>query len=238
VRAGAPAPAAALLQVDQLIPLGRAANRRKPEAGFAPVSFTQAAGERLAIVGPAGEVSALARAIALIDKPASGQVRLGGDDLTRAWGGRLRTLRRALQYVGGEGRRALPPYASVQAILTEPLQVHGLGRPEERRLQVAAAAAAWQVNGGLLAGRVSSLSSAMCQRVALARVSLLGPRVLVCDRLTDRLEPAAVQPLLDLLAGYCDRTGVACLLITTDPALAAGFATRTLRLDPAGLHPA
>ena len=236
---GVAAPAAALLQVDQLRPLGRAPDRRrKAEAAFAPVSFTQAAGERLAIVGAAPEVSALGRAVALIDKPAGGRVRLGGEDFTRAWGGRLRALRRALQYVGGEARRALPPYASVQAILTEPLQVHRLGRPPERRAQVAAAAEAWQVNGWLLSSRVSGLSSAMCQRVVLARVCLLQPRLLVCDRLTERLEPAAVQPLLALLAAYCDRIGLACLLLTTDPALAAGFATRTLRLDPAGLHPA
>ena len=224
-----------LLQIDQLTQTIRAPGERKPAPAFPAATFTQAAGERLAIVVEPGHTGAasLGRVIALIDKPTSGSVRLGGEDMTRAWGGKLRNLRRSLQYVGGEGRRALPPFASVEAILREPLQVHNLARPAERRALVDAAAAAWQVNGWLLSGRVSGLSNAMCQRVSLARACLLQPRLLVADRLTDRLEPAAAGPLLALLAEYCTNTGMACLLITADPALASGFATRQLRLDPA-----
>lgn len=229
-------PGAALLHVENLTQVVRAPGSRRAQPAFAPVTFSLAAGERVAVLGPAASV--LARAVALIDKPAAGRVRLAGDDLTKAWGGRLRTLRRHLQYVGGEGRRALPPFASLHDILAEPLQVHRLGDPAARRAQVAAAAADWQLNPWLLGGRVASLSNAMCQRVSLARACLLQPRVLVADALTDRLEPAAARPLLALLAAHCDRTGLACLLITADPALAAGFATRTLYLDPTGLRPA
>lgn len=230
------APPAALLHVENLTQVVRAPGSRRAQPAFAPVSFSLAPGERLALLGPGA--SLLARAVALIDKPAAGHVRLAGDDLTKAWGGRLRALRRHLQYVGGEGRRALPPYASIHAILHEPLQVHRLGGPAERRALVAAAAADWQLNPWLLGGRPSGLSNAMCQRVALARACLLQPRVLVADALTDRLEPAAARPLLALLAAYCDRTGLACLLITADPALAAGFATHTIHLDSTGLRPA
>ena len=237
----APSASAALLHVENLTPLVKAPPKRfSVEVVRLPsASFTLAAGERLSIVGaPDAGLSPLARAIALIDKPGAGRVRLGSADLTRAWGGQLRTLRRSLQYVASEGRRALPPFALIGDILTEPLQVHNLGRPAERREQAAAAAAAWQVNGWLLGSRVSGLSNAMCQRVALARACLLNPRVLVCDRLTDRLEPAAAAPLLALLKAYCDQTGLACLLITSDPSLAAGFAPRLLRYDATGLHPA
>lgn len=235
----APVPASetadALLHIDQLTQVIRTPGRGKKQVAFPAVSFTQAAGERLAIVVDPADPGAttLGRAVALIDKPTGGRVHLGGQDMTRAWGSKLRNLRRSLQYVGSEGRRALPPFASIEAILNEPLQVHHLGRPADRRALVSAAAAAWQVNGWLLGGRVAGLSSAMCQRVALARACLLQPRLLVCDRLTDRLEPAAAAPLLALLAEYCANTGMACLLITADAALAAGFATRRLRLDPA-----
>jgi ABC-type glutathione transport system ATPase component len=237
---GAPAnPAPPLLHVNQLSVSLRVPGVRRSPPPFAPVTFTQAAGERLALLAQpdaSAGASALARAVALIDKPSAGQVRLAGEDLTRAWGGRLRALRRRLQYVGPEGRRALAPYAPVQDLLAEPLQVHRLGSPAERRAHVAEAAATWQINPWLFTARVTALSGALCQRVALARACLLQPRLLVCDGLTDRLEPAAAAPLLALLADYCQTTGLACLLITTDPALAAGFATRTLRLDAAGLH--
>ncbi|MCC7358251.1 MAG: ATP-binding cassette domain-containing protein [Anaerolineales bacterium] len=229
--------AAPLLAVEALSALARVPGGRATAPAFAPLSFELDAGERLAIIGPPDLISALARAVAVIEKPASGRVRLGGADLTRAWGGQLRRLRRALQYVGGEGRRALPPYASLGDVLAEPLGVHNLGRPAERRALAAQAAAAWQVNGWLLTTRAASLSHAMCQRVALARACLLQPQVLVCDALTDRLEPAAAGPLLALLDAYAARANLALLCLTADPAVAASVAARTLRLDPSGLHP-
>ena len=229
--------AAPLLAVEGLTALAPAPRGRQPQPAFTPLSFQLAAGERLAVIGSPALLSTFARAVAVIDKPAKGRVRLLGGDLTRAWGGQLRTLRRALQYVGGEGRRALPPYAALGDVLAEPLQVHGLGRPAERRALAAEAAAAWQVNGWLLTTRAASLSQAMCQRVALARASLLQPQVLVCDALTDRLEPAAAAPLLALLDAYVTRTQLALLFLTADPATAARLAPRTLRLDPSGLQP-
>jgi len=71
----------------------------------------------------------------------------------------------------------------------------------------------------------------VCQRVALARAGLLQPRLLVCDELTERLEPAALRPLLTLVARWCRSAGRAWLWTTTSAALAAEFADRVLLLD-------
>ncbi len=218
------------LQVDNLTPAALA-----PAGGrlaWAPLSFSLAPGERLALVGPRGAgKTRLARAVTLIDRPAQGRVLFEGVDVTRAWGGRLRALRRGLQYVGGDARRSLSPRLSIEQVLAEPLEVHRLGSPAERRARVAAAAQAWQLHPLVLGQHASALSGTLCQRITLARASLLEPRVLVCDGLAERLEPAAVRPLLALVTAVCRAAGMAWVWTTRQPDLAADFADRVIVLE-------
>lgn len=197
-----------------------------------------APGERLAIVTrPSEPAGALARTVALLERPSGGRVVLQGEDVTRAWGGRLRALRRRLQYVGGEGRRALAPRLTLADLLAEPLNVHRLGAPAERRDRAAAAAQAWGLNPHLLTARPSDLSAAVCVRAVLARALLLEPCLLVCDHPTRGLEPSAAEPLLRRLAERCQAAGVACLLLTPSAALARDFASHSLRLQNGRLFP-
>jgi len=225
-----------LLQVENLSQVAREPGQSRPRSVFAGVSFTLAAGEQLAILGPRGAgKTALARAIALIDRPAAGRVLLEGQDVTRAWGGRLRALRRSLQYVGGDARRGLSPRLSIEQVLAEPFQVHHLGSLAERRAQIEAAAEAWGLNPLLLSLRANALSASLCQRVALARSSLLQPKVLVVDELAERLEPAALPPLLGRLSRLCRAAGMAWVWTTTETALAHTFSDRVLEMEAGGL---
>lgn len=225
-------PSVSLLLVENLSQVARAHGLSGPRTYFAAVSFAVEAGEHVAVVGARGAgKTRLARAISLIDRPAGGRVYFEGHDVTRAWGGRLRALRRGIQYVGGDARRSLSPRLAIEQVLAEPVQVHHLGSPAERRARVAAASAAWQLNGLLLGLRANALSNALCQRVALARAWLLQPRLLVCDEMVERLEPASVQPLLELVAHLCRAAGVAWVWTTADPTLARAFADRVLILE-------
>jgi ABC-type glutathione transport system ATPase component len=220
-----------LLQVENLSQIARVHEPPGSRTYFSAVSFAVAAGEHVVVLGTRGAgKTRLARAISLIDRPTGGQVTFEGRDVTRLWGGRLRALRRGLQYVGGDARRSLSPHLAIEQVLAEPLQVHGLGKPAERRAQVEAAAEAWQINKLLLGQRANALSSVLCQRVALARACLLQPRVLVCDEMVERLEPSSVRPLLALVARLCRAAGTAWVWTTTDPALARDFSDRVLTL--------
>jgi peptide/nickel transport system ATP-binding protein len=226
-----------LLQVENLSQVVRDPAGAAARTVFASASFTLTAGEQVSIVGPRGAgKTQLTRALTLIEKPAGGRVLFEGQDITRAWGGRLRALRRSVQYVGGDARRSLSPRLDIAQVLAEPLQVHGLGSPAERRAQVAAAAQAWELNPLLLTQRASALSNALCQRVVLARSSLLQPRLLVVDELAERLEPAAVRPLLALVSRLCRAAGRAWLWTTTDAALANDYSDRVLELKDGKLQ--
>src|SRR5258708_13356545 len=153
-------PSAPLLQTENLTQFARVDNSSHPVKVFAEVSFTLAVCEQVAILGARGAgKTALARAISLIDRPAGGRVLFESQDVTRAWGGRLRALRRGLQYVGGDARRSLSPRLSIEQVLTEPLQVHRLGAPAERRAQVEAVAAILGPTPPFLTFPLNALSS-------------------------------------------------------------------------------
>jgi ABC-type glutathione transport system ATPase component len=200
---------------------------RAPRRLFDALSFRLAAGERLALLAPTAAVAtSAARTLAWLARPASGTIRFEGQDLSRLGGREQRALRRRLQYVSGNARPALAPLVTVAGLLAEPLQVHRLGASAAQQAQIAAAAGAWGLNAALLEAQRGALSPAVCVRVALARASLLGPKLVVADRLTEFVEPAASGPLLAQLAGYCGANGTACVLVTTDEGAARALGGR------------
>ncbi len=222
-------PNPSLLEIENLRQIDTV--RGQPRTVFEVASLSVQAGESVAVVGPPSEgASALARTAALLDRPAGGRVLLAGDEVTRASGSRLRALRRQLQYVGGDPRRALSPRLTIEAILAEPLEVHRMGAPAEQRRRVAGAAEQWHLNAHVLSARPRDLSGALCMRVALARAHILRPRALVVDGLPERVEAAAARPLLVQLARLARAEGFAWLWTTTNPDLAREFGNRVFAM--------
>jgi peptide/nickel transport system ATP-binding protein len=231
-----------LLQVEGLS--GRRPNRqpgqRQPrDLAFEGVSFSVAAGERVAILGqPGAGKTALLRTVAFLQRPTAGRVYFEGGDLGRLGGGDLRRLRQRLQYVGGDPRYLLPLTQTVGQTLLEPLQIHALGTPQEQQARSEAAARLMGVNRLLLERKVSLISPVLRQRVALARALTLQPRLLLCDELIDRLEGAAARPLLELMAHACRALPepAAWVWTTSDGELARAFSDRVLNLKAGRLE--
>lgn len=229
------APASPLLQVENLCPLAGSSRSEGPAA----LSLTVAPGEHLAFLGPRGSgKTALARTLALVQPPAAGRLLFAGRDVTRLSGGKLRALRQQLQFVGGSPLRNLPPNVTVREALLEPLQIHRSGSTQEREARAVTVAALLELNPLLLGRKVSLLSIALRQRVSVARAFMLQPRLLVCDELSERLDPAAARPLLELLARACRVSQLAWIWTTTDAVLAAQFSDRVLQIQPGRLSPA
>ena len=196
------------------------------------LSLTIDPGESVALVGPPDSGQGLVlRLAARLLAPHSGRIYLEDKDITRAWGGQLKALRRALQFVGGDPLRALLPHLTVGETLQEPLVIHRRGSSADQKVRAAACAQQLGLSRFLLERRIETLSLTMRQRVMLARALTLRPRLLIVDELADRLEPAAASPLLENLARVCRVENLAWLWATTDSALAHQFADRVLVLE-------
>ncbi|MEV4191358.1 ABC transporter ATP-binding protein [Streptomyces toxytricini] len=161
-------------------------------------------GERLAVVGPSGAgKSTLGRLLAGIDTPGRGTVRLGGVPLTDL---PPDELRRGVILVTQE-------YHVFRGTLADNLLV---ARPDatpadlERALR---AVAAWEWASALgldheVGSGAAELPPARAQQLALARLLLLDPPVVVFDEATALLDPHTARTVERALAGLLGGTVV------------------------------
>ncbi|MBN8249932.1 MAG: ABC transporter ATP-binding protein [Verrucomicrobia bacterium] len=70
------------------------------------------------------------------------------------------------------------------------------------------------------------LSTGQQQRVAVARALAHRPKLVLADEPTGNLDAANARTALDLIRGACSENGAALLLVSHDPAVLDGFATR------------
>lgn len=212
--------------------VGDGADRR---AVLTSADLSVGAGELVAVVGASGSgKTTLLHLLAGIDCPTTGTIVVDGrslaslDDAARTvW--RRRRIGLVLQFFH------LLPTLGIEENVALPLLLDGVA-PTAARTRARAALAAVGL-GAMHAPDVRRLSGGELQRVAVARALVAGPAVVLADEPTGSLDGASSGRLLDLLLGACRDRGVAAVLATHDPAVAAR-AHRTVVLHGGRLAPA
>jgi lipoprotein-releasing system ATP-binding protein len=184
-------------------------------------------GECVALVGPSGAgKSTLLHCAGLLERPDEGVVRVGGADCgamgeaerTRA---RLASLGFVYQF-----HHLLPEFSALENAMMPMLIA---GRP---RAEAASRAGDLLARVGLAerAGhRPGRLSGGEQQRVAIVRAVANAPRVLLADEPTGNLDPHTADGVFAELMGLVHTTGLAALVATHNPEIAARM-DRTLVL--------
>lgn len=149
-------------------------------------------GELRVIRGSHPEVG---RGLALLRRPAGGQIVFEGQDLMRLGEGALRKTRRRLQYVGGDPRKALLPRQTAAQALSEPLLIHKIGRADDVRGRIEAAATALAIPIAALDREIAALSAVLRWRLLIARSLALAPALLIVDSPRAHLSAALIDGL-------------------------------------------
>lgn len=198
-----------------------------------------AAGERVAIVGPNGAgKSTLLRLVAAQLPAAQGRVQVLGRELGA--GAPLNAAaRRALRRDTGllmQGLHLVPRLSARENVLIGALARLQGGqalRSWWRRYPpalVAEADAALAALGlaGLAGQRADLLSGGERQKVALARLQLQRPRLVLADEPTSALDPAATQAVCRALCAVAAAPGCTLVSVVHDPELLPLLATRVI----------
>jgi dipeptide transport system ATP-binding protein len=181
------------------------------------VSFSVEPGKTLAVVGESGcGKSTLARMVTLIEKPTAGTLMLDGTDAINPPAGRVKDLRRAVQFVFQNPYGSLNPRKKVGTILEEPLAINtGLSSAER-----AERARAMMAKVGLRPEHYSRyphmFSGGQRQRIAIARALMLSPKLVVADEPVSALDVSIQAQVLNLLADLQAEMGLAYLFISHD----------------------
>lgn len=192
------------------------------------ISFDIDEGEFLALMGPSGSgKSTLLNLIAGIDKADSGQIEVGGVEITTLSESALASWR--AMYVGFifQFYNLIPVLTAFENVEL-PLLLTSMSR-RERREHVETALSVVGL-ADRMEHRPGELSGGQQQRVAIARAIVTDPSILVADEPTGDLDRQSAEDILRLMEQLNREFGKTIIMVTHDPR-AAERARRVLNLE-------
>jgi len=190
------------------------------------VTLDFTAGQFSAIMGPSGSgKSTLVHCVAGLDTLTSGQVRVGGIDLTSLDDKRLTLLRRDRIGFVFQAFNLLPTLSALENI-TLPATLAGR-KPDKGWLDTVIQTVGL---GGRLAHRPSELSGGQQQRVAVARALAARPDIVFADEPTGNLDSHAGADILSFMRHAARELTQTVVMVTHDP-VAASYASRVVFLN-------
>ncbi|MBD9388541.1 ABC transporter ATP-binding protein [Agrobacterium sp. AGB01] len=184
-------------------------------------------GETVCVVGESGSgKTTLARSILKLNDPEAGTILFNGYDVPTLRKADLKRYRREAQMVYQNPFSSLDLRFNVEAILREPLSVHGIGTRSEQRAEARRMLDLVGLPDTFLSRRPGELSGGQRQRIAIARALITAPRLLVLDEAVSALDVSVQARILELLGSIQRERGLAYLFITHDLSVARSFADR------------
>ncbi len=184
-------------------------------------------GETLAIVGESGcGKSTLARLLVRLFSPTEGSVTYDGQNIANKSEHDMRALRRDLQFIFQDPFSSLNPQMSVGALIEEPLRVHRIGTPAERRTKVAHLLSRVGLSPQIADRYPHEFSGGQRQRIGIARALASGPKVLIGDEPVSALDVSIQAQVVNILEDLKEEFGLTLVIIAHDLAVVRHMADR------------
>ena len=206
-----------LIEIRNLSKLYPARDRKGVVRAVNEVSLTVEPGHTLGIVGESGcGKSTLARLILRLIEPTGGEIMFNGDNLLALDAATLRRRRRDIQIVFQDPYASLDPRMNVSAIISEPLEIHGIGTKAGRRAKVLELLDLVGLDRDAGAKYPHEFSGGQRQRIGIARAIALEPRLVVLDEPVSALDVSIQSQILNLLMGLKERLKLSYIFISHD----------------------
>lgn len=192
------------------------------------VSFSLKKGEVFVLAGESGSgKSTTARLILKAIDADSGKIFFNGEEITDEPKS-TKKLRMACQMVYQDPYDSINPRMRVYDIVSEPLEIHGVGNSEERIKLVLEALHEVKLEPAddIVKKYPHTLSGGQRQRVVLARALVLKPKIIIADEPVSMLDVSIRAEMLELMEELQKKYEISYIYITHDLTTARFFGKR------------
>jgi peptide/nickel transport system ATP-binding protein len=194
--------------------------RRKFEA-VKDVSFRLPKGKTLGLVGESGSgKTTVGLTLMRLHEATTGEALFEGKDILSMSPRQFMDYKRRIQIIFQNPYASLNPRMIVGQILTEPMQIHGIGASVQDRTELA-----FELLQKVGLPEVSfykyphEFSGGQRQRIAIARCLTLKPDILICDESVSALDVSVQAQVLNLLQDLQDEFRLSYIFISHDLAV-------------------
>ena len=194
--------------------------RRRFEA-VKDVSFKLPKGKTLGLVGESGSgKTTVGLTLMRLHEASSGEALFEGKDILSMSPREFMDYKRRIQIIFQNPYASLNPRMIVGQILTEPMQIHGIGDSSQQRTDLA-----FELLHKVGLPEVSfykyphEFSGGQRQRIAIARCLTLKPDILICDESVSALDVSVQAQVLNLLQDLQDEYHLSYIFISHDLAV-------------------
>jgi peptide/nickel transport system ATP-binding protein len=185
------------------------------------VSFTLPKGKTLGLVGESGSgKTTVGLTLMRLHEATTGEAIFEGRDILSMSAKEFMPWRRRIQIIFQNPYASLNPRFTIGHILTEPMEIHGIGANAQERTDLA-----FELLQKVGLPEVSyykyphEFSGGQRQRIAVARCLTMKPDILICDESVSALDVSVQAQVLNLLSDLQDEFGLSYIFISHDLAV-------------------
>ena len=191
------------------------------------ISFSVEKGEVFVLAGESGSgKSTIARLILKAIEADSGKIIFDGEEIKND-SKSLAKIRMKCQMIHQDPYESINPRMKVFDIISEPLEIHGVGKAERRsRVLDTLREVRLEPAEDIAKKYPHMLSGGQRQRIVLARALVLRPDVIIADEPVSMLDVSIRAEVLELMKELQKKHNITFIYITHDLATARHFGTR------------
>lgn len=193
------------------------------------VSFSVEKGNTLGVVGETGSgKSTLGRTIIRLYDPTDGKIIYKGRDYSKVHEGDLKPFRKSVQMIFQDPYASLDPRLTVQEIIAEPMEIHNLYTPPERREKAKYFLKVVGLNEEHTGRYPHEFSGGQRQRIGLARALAVEPEFIIADEPVSALDVSIQAQIINTFEDLQEDFNLSYLFISHDLAMVKHISDRIM----------